>query len=317
MSAMACGLLRSAAGRQRSWYACDGARRAQLGCFAPMLPLWRQPLCPELRQPGCRSHRTTSTVLAGVVAPSWLIALVPTVLLPGSLAAASDLRWVMESCAGIGSVSMGLPGLLSLGIFINPMLEAIPRIRHDRDVGKLPLLPYSAMATQGMVWCTYGLLLGNPAVWTPNFMAMVLGLYYCSVYARYCPRGADWLPYSYRHHVGGFVATALLCTGTFLAVPAASAAPVLGLTGNVMTLLMFGGPLAALRTVIRDKSTRAMPFGFTVAVNLNCNMWFFYAYFMLADPFIFVQDFIGLLLTTVQLACFARYGIHRQAEAGK
>jgi len=40
-------------------------------------------------------------------------------------------------------------------------------------------------------------------------------------------------------------------------------------------------------------------------------MWFFYAYFMLNDPYIYFQDCVGLLLTTVQLALFARYGIHR------
>lgn len=40
-------------------------------------------------------------------------------------------------------------GLVSLGIFINPILEGIPKIRKRGTVGKMPLLPYSAMATQG------------------------------------------------------------------------------------------------------------------------------------------------------------------------
>merc|ERR1712190_675550 len=102
------------------------------------------------------------------------------------------------------------------------MLEAIPRIRRERDVGQLPLLPYSAMAAQGMVWTSYGLLLGNGAIWIPNFLAMGLGLYYCSVYARFCPVGADWLPFSRWHHAAGFAATALLCTGACATLSAAS-----------------------------------------------------------------------------------------------
>ena len=78
-----------------------------------------------------------------------------------------------------------------------------------------------------------------------------------------------------------------------------------------MTMSMFGGPLAAMRTVIREKNTLALNLGFTLVVNLNCNLWFIYAYFVLNDPFIYVQDGIGLLLTTVQLALFARYGVSR------
>eukprot|EP00928_Gymnodinium_smaydae_P073638 TRINITY_DN56801_c0_g1_i1.p1 TRINITY_DN56801_c0_g1~~TRINITY_DN56801_c0_g1_i1.p1 ORF type:complete len:332 (+),score=38.47 TRINITY_DN56801_c0_g1_i1:23-1018(+) len=245
-----------------------------------------------------------------LVPPPWLCSAVPAILLPGSLAAA-EFRWIFEDFVGCGSFTMGLPGLVSLGIFLNPMVEAMRRIRREQSVGKLPLLPYSAMATQGMVWTTYGLLVGNPAIWSPNFCAMILGLHYWSVYRKYCPEKADWLPMQQKHHGVAFAFTAALCALTSLAADPTTAVTVLGLTGNLMTLTMFGGPLAATRTVIQEQSTRSMPFGFTCAVNLNCNLWFFYAYFMLNDPYIYVQDGIGLLLTTVQLALFARYGIHR------
>jgi len=244
-----------------------------------------------------------------VVLPPGLCAAIPAALLPGSLAESSG-RWVMESVVGVGSVTMGLPGLMSFLIFLNPMLEAMPRIRHDRDVGRLPLLPYSAMATQGMVWTLYGMLVCNPAIWTPNFGAMLLGMWYCREYSRYCPKGADWLPYTQRHHAAGFAATALWCLAVTLLLPSASAVTTLGLTGNVMTAVMFGGPLAAIGTVVRERCTRSLPLGFTMAVNVNCNLWFFYAYFMLDDPFIYVQDGVGLILTTVQMALFARYGVY-------
>lgn len=242
----------------------------------------------------------------------WFCALLPAALLPGSLASA-DFRWVFESLIGTGFVTMGLPGLVSLGIFMNPLLEAMPRIRREGTVGKLPLLPYSAMAMQGLVWTFYGVLAGNAAIWSPNLIAMALGLYYWVVYVRHCPQGADWLPFTQKHHAIGLVATAAICFGSYLLLEPSAAAVALGLTGNVMTMTMFGGPLAAIRTVIKDRSTRAMQIGFTCIVNLNCNLWFFYAYFMLNDPYIFLQDAVGLLLTTMQLALFARYGIRHQA----
>mmetsp|Transcript_98969 Transcript_98969/g.319080 ORF Transcript_98969/g.319080 Transcript_98969/m.319080 type:complete len:343 (-) Transcript_98969:486-1514(-) len=256
-----------------------------------------------------RTAEPTAAAPALAAAP-WMVVFLPAMLLPGSLADA-DYRWLFESLVGYGSVGMGVQGLVSWGIFVNPMLEAMPRIRREGTVGKLPLLPYSAMAAQGLVWITYGVLVNNPAIWTPNFVALVFGVYYWSVYSRFCPAGADWLPFTQRHHQVGFVATAALCAVSCTLLDATSAVTVLGLTGNVMTMAMFGGPLAAMRTVIKEKSTRAMPLGFTCIVNLNCNMWFFYAYFMLNDPYIYFQDGVGLLLTTVQLALFARYGIHR------
>lgn len=245
-----------------------------------------------------------------LAAAPWLCALLPAALLPGSLAACEH-RWIFESFVGVGGITMGLQGLVSLGIFINPILEGIPKIRKRGTVGKMPLLPYSAMATQGVVWTVYGLLMQNPAIWTPNLCAAILGLYYWSVYMCYCPKDANWLPFTEKHHRVAFVATALLCIGAYTFLEPTTAATVLGLTGNVMTLKMFGGPLAAMRTVIQEKSTQALNLGFTCIVNLNCNLWFFYAYFMLNDPFIYMQDGLGLALTTIQLALFARYGIHR------
>merc|ERR1719329_907708 len=191
------------------------------------------------------------------------------------------------------------------------MIEVVPRILRERSVGKLPLLPYSAMASQGMVWTFYGLLRGNPAIWTPNALAMVLGLFYSAVYCRFCPKDADWLPRTPKHHVAGFLATTLFCGIVTATMDPGNAFVAMGLMGNVMTLAMFGGPLAAMRTVVRERSTRSMPFGFTCAVALNCALWFFYAFFMLDDVFIYFQDGLGLVFAGVQFALFARFGIYR------
>jgi len=108
-----------------------------------------------------------------------------------------------------------------------------------------------------------------------------------------------------------FSATALLCASAVFLLEIQSALILLGVAGNIMTLKMFGGPLAAIGTVVREKNTKAMAFGFTCAININCNLWFFYAYCMLDDPYIYIQDGLGLALTTIQLMLFARYGIHR------
>mmetsp|Transcript_79090 Transcript_79090/g.155171 ORF Transcript_79090/g.155171 Transcript_79090/m.155171 type:complete len:405 (+) Transcript_79090:59-1273(+) len=260
---------------------------------------------------GTRLRRDRMAEFTPMLAASpWLCALVPVDLLPGTLAN-SEHRWIFEQFVGYGSATMGVQGLVSLGIFFNPLFEAMPRIRRDASVGKMPLLPYSAMASQGLVWTVYGILVSNPAIWTPNFCALVLGIHYWSVYNQYCPKDADWLPLTQRLHRMIFSATALLCASAVFLLEIQSALILLGVAGNIMTLKMFGGPLAAIGTVVREKNTKAMAFGFTCAININCNLWFFYAYCMLDDPYIYIQDGLGLALTTIQLMLFARYGIHR------
>jgi len=37
-------------------------------------------------------------------------------------------------------------------------------------------------------------------------------------------------------------------------------------------------PLAAIKTVIRDKSTKALPFAMTLATFANCSLWFGYVF---------------------------------------
>lgn len=41
-------------------------------------------------------------------------------------------------------------------------------------------------------------------------------------------------------------------------------------TGTAVVIVMFAGPLSAMKTVIQDKSTQSLPFAMTVATFVNC-----------------------------------------------
>ena len=246
-----------------------------------------------------------SSTWLGLLLPASLNVTLAPCLAPGSLAE-SPHRWIFEDFVHVGSVGIGLPGIVSLGIFLNPMFEAMRRIREARDVGQMPMLPYSAMASQGVVWTAYGMLLNNPAIWTPNLCAAGLGMYYMLVYSSYWQNPGHLLV-SHIFKVASTLAFSALACG----LPHDWAMNLLGITGNMMTLFMFGGPLAAIRTVVRERNTRALNLGFTCIVYLNCTLWFFYAYFMLDDPYIYLQDGLGVFLATIQLGLFARYGVQR------
>ena len=76
--------------------------------------------------------------------------------------------------------------------------------------------------------------------------------------------------YLMKTHVLKKLSTVAFSIAAYLFFPSDLALNLLGVTGNVMTLFMFGGPLTAIRSVVREKNTRALNLGFTCIVNLNC-----------------------------------------------
>lgn len=84
---------------------------------------------------------------------------------------------------------------------------------------------------------------------------------------------ANWLPSTKSAH---FVSMAVLMGGTTAAalmLDTDTAVNVIGIGGDAIVVAMFGGPLVAIKTVIQEKSTRSLPFAFTVAAFVNCSLW--------------------------------------------
>lgn len=219
-----------------------------------------------------------------------------------------NLHWLMESCIGIGTVRMGLPGVSSLCFSLCPLVEVMPRIWKDHHVGKLPLLPYTIMVINGMMWATYGILLNIPAVWCPNILGMFLGFCYSAVYYWFCPRQADWLPLTRAVHMAAVVGMGFFLACAICLLERSSSMSLIGLVGSLFQTALFGGPLAAIQTVLKEGSTRSLPFGFTCASVINCSLALIYG-LMLGDPMMYGAYLLGMPLAFVQLALFARFGV--------
>jgi len=231
-------------------------------------------------------------------------------VLPETVQYSETVWWLFESCCGIGSIKMGLGGMAAQVFFVAPA-TVMQRIISEKSVGALPLLPYSAMFANGTIWVTYGALLGNMAIWAPNVPAVFAGAMYTGIYLRHCPAGADWLPYKKEHHAAAVAGILSVVLGATFGLEASLGAQVVGLLGNAVCIIMFAGPLTAIRTVLRDKSTRSLPLGMCLATVLNCSLWTFYGAAMLHDPLIWFPNALGLMSGVVQLGLFLRFGIHK------
>ncbi|TYH82582.1 hypothetical protein ES332_D02G071700v1 [Gossypium tomentosum] len=73
-----------------------------------------------------------------------------------------------------------------------------------------------------------------------------------------------------------------------------------------LNIIMYGSPLAAMKTVVRTKSVEYMPFFLSFFLFLNGGIWAFYALLM-HDYFLGVPNGIGCLLGTAQLLLYAIY----------
>ena len=71
-------------------------------------------------------------------------------------------------------------------------------------------------------------------------------------------------------------------------------------TGTGFVISMFGGPLAAMKTVIETKDTSSLPFTMTVATFVNCTLWTVYGTCVIEDFFIWFPNSLGLLSSFVQ-----------------
>merc|ERR1712039_708586 len=223
----------------------------------------------------------------------------------------STLHWLFESCISIGGVQTGLPTLSVQILWLAP-LTTTRRIISEQSVGKLPLLPYSAMMVNGFIWTTYGVLEGKAGVWLPSSIGAICGTLYTLIFLRYSPAKADWLPGNRNAHIMVALGTVGVIAASILGWQKSTAAGILGMLGNLYSVAMFSGPLAAMKTVINERSTRSMPFGFTLVTTSNCVLWTFFAAFILADPVLTFPNALGLFSGLLQLSLFARFGFAKQ-----
>ncbi|GMI80113.1 hypothetical protein like AT4G15920 [Hibiscus trionum] len=109
----------------------------------------------------------------------------------------------------------------------------------------------------------------------------------------------------------GFLAAAILVTR--LALEGESRIDAIGFMCAGLNIIMYGSPLAAMKTVVSSKSVEYMPFFLSFFLFLNGGIWAFYA-LLEQDIFLGVPNGIGFLLGTAQLILYAIYSNARPSS---
>lgn len=218
------------------------------------------------------------------------------------MASSSDVPAWVKFCSNTAP-------LAAIVVFMAPY-PTIRQVQKDRSVGNLPLLPYSSMIANCILWFAYGILRNESKVWFTNLVGLVFGLFYFLKFIKYTQPKSTSLPGTVRQHFQGCLAiiaiSAAWIFACYLTVRRKGmwmpyAAGFIGNTAVIFCLLMFASPLSALKTVLRTRSAKSIPLPFTLATILNCFLWSVAGLGEFKDFNIYFPNLLGLAFGLIQV----------------
>lgn len=171
------------------------------------------------------------------------------------------------------------------------------RIISDKSTRELSPLPFTSLFTNCVIWTYYGLLRSDNTVFIPNLIGIFTGAGCMMSYQRYSSKSPMSLYIVSSSIIA--IASILAYLGNF---------QILGLIGCALAVILSGSPLATLKTVIKTKSTAALPFSMSLTTFFNALSWMLYGILVAHDPMIYGPNSLGLLLAMIQLSLFAVLG---------
>ncbi|XVF66201.1 hypothetical protein PTKIN_Ptkin10aG0016500 [Pterospermum kingtungense] len=177
--------------------------------------------------------------------------------------------------------------VISVLVFLSPVGTFWRIIKHS-STEDFESLPYICTLLNCSLWTYYGITKpGGLLVATVNGFGILVEAVYVVLFLIFAPR-------KMRVKTGilvgildvGFLAAAIVVTR--LAVEGETRIDVIGFMCAGLNIIMYGSPLAAMKTVVTRKSVEYMPFFLSFSLFLNGGIWAFYA--------LLVQDyFLGVI----------------------
>ncbi|XP_057493182.1 bidirectional sugar transporter SWEET17-like [Actinidia eriantha] len=217
----------------------------------------------------------------------------------------------MESlsfCVGV------IGNIISVLLFLSP-LGTFWRIMKRRSTEEFECFPYICTLLNSSLWTYYGITRpGSYLVATVNGFGTVVEIIYVSLFLAYAPPRTRVKTATL---VGildvGFLVTAVLVT--HFAMHGDTRIDAIGFMCAALNIVMYGSPLASMKTVVMTKSVEYMPFLLSFFMFLNGGIWTLYAV-LVQDWFLGVPNGIGFILGTAQLVLYAIYSRSKPSKSG-
>jgi solute carrier family 50 protein (sugar transporter) len=226
-------------------------------------------------------------------------------------AVAAVSSWV-QLCGQLAPVA-------SVALFFAPLPTLWAVARGRRSAAGLPLLPYSSMVCNALLWTSYGILRDEPRIWTANAVGLVMGFVYVVTYLRHHPPVSPAPPanaFRRRRYLAHLQVMGLVAA--VAGILAARDQPRwIGRIAVAACVVMFASPLAAAKHVLKTRNASRVPLPFTLASLVNCGLWTVSGLFDMRDPAVVVPNALGLASGTLQLVLKVLFASHTEGKQGQ
>ena len=189
------------------------------------------------------------------------------------------------------------------GIVVVLILSSVPLYYQGMRKGSLAAVSTAPLVGQWLnffAWTVYGIAQNDMNIIRVNVIGVGFAVLYAACQVAYNAGAA-------RAAVARLLAAAALLSGALEAglffglAPGAARTSALGICGVVYNVVMFAGPIVALRTALRDGDASALPALLIVVSNVASVTWGTYGY-LVGNYYVFVPNVAGTLINLLQLA---------------
>ncbi|KAL2935565.1 Bidirectional sugar transporter SWEET12 [Bienertia sinuspersici] len=208
-----------------------------------------------------------------------------------------------------------LGNIISFMVFLAPLPTFI-RVYKKKSTEGFQAVPYVVAIFSAMLWIYYALLRGNSILLvTINVAGAIIETIYVAIYITYAPRKSriSTLRLLLLMNFGGFCSIVILC---HYLTKGQTRIQAFGWICVAVSISVYAAPLSVMRTVIRTKSVRYMPFNLSVCLTLTATVWFLYG-FVLKDLYITLPNIVGFVFGVAQMALYLIYRKKFEAEFEK
>jgi solute carrier family 50 protein (sugar transporter) len=198
---------------------------------------------------------------------------------------------------------------LGTAVGIATALAPIPTMRAiiaANSNGDYSVLPYIVTFCQCLLWISYASVTPGKLELLPvNIFVCVVEFVYVAIFLKYVEKIGEKQVQLFRT-IGISFGPTVLILGISYFLSAVNASKVLGVSAVISNIVMYGAPLAAVRTVIETRSVRYMPFLLSFIGTIASLIWSSWA-FITKDTFVLTPNLIGAVLGFIQLGVYFKY----------
>ncbi|KAK4476710.1 hypothetical protein RD792_015870 [Penstemon davidsonii] len=204
----------------------------------------------------------------------------------------------------VSTLALAAGNVISILMFASP-IKTFNKVVRKKSTENYKGVPYITTLLSTCLWTFYGVLKPDVLVVTVNGAGAALHVAFVILFLIYAPKTIRVKSIKLAGAVNvGFLGAVLIVT--LVALGSSSRVSVVGFVCAGLTIGMYAAPLSAMRTVIRTKSIKYMPFFLSFLQFLNSGVWSAYA-LLIRDFYIGVPNVIGFVLSSAQLILITLY----------